>query len=276
MLDYAANAIIHWPVSYMRERFAVTCKERGIDPEVLLAQFLGPDADSNQFWDTADRNLREGNIRLLFVADEIPTELQRIVEFLNKQTVRTEVLAIEIKQFLGAGLKGLVPRVIGQTVEAQEKKSPRPRPSATAEETIDAIRDKSHEEAEIARRILDWSTQYFIPKCNPASFLLELRGNPKSFHPLSIDNGGRLWIYNNNIRSTRPFDAPENWREFRQRLDEIPGVSFPEKEMYSSAKLSALSSDVALKAFLEVIAWSIHEVERVERDKTSLLREATA
>jgi ribosomal protein L30E len=32
-----------------------------------------------------DANLRAGKVRLVFVADEIPAELRRVVEFLNSQ-----------------------------------------------------------------------------------------------------------------------------------------------------------------------------------------------
>jgi len=85
--------------------------------------------------------------------------------------------------------------------------------------------------------------------------------NPKTFHPLAIDNGGRLWTYNKNFRSIRPFDVAENWAEFRRRLDDIPGVNFPENDMYSSAKLSSLASDAALRSFLDVITWSIEQVK---------------
>ncbi len=49
------------------------------------------------------------------MADEIPAELRRIVEFLNRQMVETEVLAVEIRQFVGQDLRTLVPRVIGRT-----------------------------------------------------------------------------------------------------------------------------------------------------------------
>jgi hypothetical protein len=59
---------------------------------------------------------------MLFVADETPPELQRIVEFLNEQMQAAEVLAIEIKQYVGEGHKTLVPRLIGQTAKAQATK----------------------------------------------------------------------------------------------------------------------------------------------------------
>jgi len=62
-------------------------------------------------------------VRLVFVADAIPAELRRIVEFLNEQVDPAEVLAVEIKQYVGGDLKTLVSRVVGQTAEAQRKKA---------------------------------------------------------------------------------------------------------------------------------------------------------
>ena len=64
-------------------------------------------------------------MRLVFVADEIPRELQRVVEFLNTQMAPAEVLAIEVKQYVGEGLRTLVPKVLGQTAEAQQRKGRR-------------------------------------------------------------------------------------------------------------------------------------------------------
>ncbi len=37
------------------------------------------------FWQQVGSNLHAGRLRLLFVADEIPPQLRRIVEFLNQQ-----------------------------------------------------------------------------------------------------------------------------------------------------------------------------------------------
>jgi hypothetical protein len=259
MLDYAANAVVYWPVDRLRERFA---KTHGEASDEKLNDFLDNEMEPEEFWQLANKNLQDRNVRLLFVADEIPPELQRIVEFWNEQMNQTEVLAIEIKQFVGRGQTGLMPRVIGRTAEAQAKKSSTLSATpATVEEIIEVIREKSPKEADLAQRILDWSKQDFTPKCRQTQFRLDLTANPKAFHPLSIDNGGRLWTYNKNIQSIPPFDVAENWAEFRRRLDDIPGVNFPENEMYSSAKLSSLADDVALNQFLNVIAWSIEQVK---------------
>ena len=62
-----------------------------------------------------ETNLRAARLRLLFVADGIPDELTRVVEFLNEQMPGIEVLAVAIKQFLGDSGQTLVPKVIGRT-----------------------------------------------------------------------------------------------------------------------------------------------------------------
>ena len=77
--------------------------------------------DIEAFWTRVGENLSIGKMRLLFVADEMPMHLQRVVEFLNKYMSPIEVLAVEIKQFEGSNLKTLVPRVLGQTVQTQQK-----------------------------------------------------------------------------------------------------------------------------------------------------------
>ena len=56
----------------------------------------------DEFWQRVETNLRAARVRLLFVADDIPDELDaHVVEFLNEQMPGIEVLAVEIKQFLG-------------------------------------------------------------------------------------------------------------------------------------------------------------------------------
>ena len=58
----------------------------------------------------------------MFVADDIPKELRRLVEFLNEKMTNIEVIAVEVKQFLGDGLRAVVPRAIGLTEKSREGK----------------------------------------------------------------------------------------------------------------------------------------------------------
>jgi len=121
MLDYASNAVVYLPIEKIRGRF-----ERSYDePEERLAEFIADDVvDYETFWENVKTNLQANKIRLVFIADEIPQELRRIIEFLNGNMSSVEVLGIEIKQYVNGetGLKTLVPRVVGQTAEAQRVK----------------------------------------------------------------------------------------------------------------------------------------------------------
>jgi len=62
---------------------------------------------------------------LLFVADELPRELRRLIEFLNQQMVSVEVLGVEIRQYVRPDVKVLVPRLVGQTELTCQGKSQR-------------------------------------------------------------------------------------------------------------------------------------------------------
>ncbi len=52
----------------------------------------------SRFWQRVEANLRQGNVRLLFVADSLPKELRRLIEFLNEQFTNVEVLGLELRQ----------------------------------------------------------------------------------------------------------------------------------------------------------------------------------
>jgi len=139
MLDYAANAQKYWPTekikSWLASRFG------GLDEmNEHLKDFLGLDTspDSDQelqyFWQNVEVNLRKGEVRLLFVADKIPPELKRIIEYMNEQMQRVEVLGVEIRQYQGRSIKALVPRLIGQTEFARQIKETRKSTRFTTEE----------------------------------------------------------------------------------------------------------------------------------------------
>ena len=113
MFDYAANAIRYGDVDRIRHLF----REGHEEPEEKLQRHLGV-FDPEAYWNKVRDNLDRGEIRMVFVADQIPSELRRIVEFLNGELVPAEVLGVEVTQYKGDGLKIPVPRVVGQTAEA--------------------------------------------------------------------------------------------------------------------------------------------------------------
>lgn len=60
-----------------------------------------------------------------------------------------------------------------------------------------------------------------------------------------------------------PFDDELKRLEFLRRLNEIPGVTIPDKaiDKYPSISLSTLNNKAALNQFLETLDWVVQEVE---------------
>jgi len=116
MLDYAAIASAYWDAGQLRTSF----ESRFADAEAAtdeLSVFIEDDFEPETFWDAVAANLKERRLRLVFVADRIPAELRSIVEFLNEQLRLTDVIAVEIKQYMEPDGQrvNIVPRVIGDT-----------------------------------------------------------------------------------------------------------------------------------------------------------------
>jgi hypothetical protein len=125
MLDYAANGTKHWSIGRLREAAEKTAEEQGKDLKQEILRLIQKDDDSeiDRFWKQVEENLKTGHVRLIFVADKIPSELARLVEFLNEKMTDVHVLAVEVKQFVGQGGKVLVPRLLGLTEAARIAKS---------------------------------------------------------------------------------------------------------------------------------------------------------
>lgn len=137
LLDYAANATAYWQAGRIAESYAETAAAAGLDPQVKLAEFLG-DREPEDFWRQVDANFTAGRLKLVIVADTIPRELARIVEFLNDQ-MQADVRAIELRWFSGVdGITALTPRVIGQTERAVAAKSLTTLPAISRDEWLDA------------------------------------------------------------------------------------------------------------------------------------------
>jgi hypothetical protein len=271
MLDYAANAVVYWPVEDLQARFESKCEARGVDAEAEVEDALGVAGGQEEFWQKAKTNLQAGRVRLVFVADEIPSELRRVVEFLNEQMDPAEVLAVEIKQYVGEDLKTLVPRVVGQTAEAQHKKAG----SALGthqwnEPTFFRVLEERRGAEGVAsvRRILEWAK----------ARKLRIRwGRGRQFGSFSpeLDHGGRPYtfvrVYTEayvnllfaNLYQVPPFDDQSLRRELLHRLNEVPGLSFTADKLAKRPgfSLSRFKDAAALERFLGTLDWVVEEIE---------------
>lgn len=268
MLDYAANAVVYWPLETIRSKFESRCEENNIDPGTALSDFLGGDTDQEQFWPKVKTNLQAGRVRLVFVADVIPSELRRVVEFLNEQMDPAEVLAVEISQFVGKSLKTLVPRVIGQTEEAQRKKSGTVRTMKQWDEKsffedLEERQDKS--DSKIARAVLGWA------KSKSLRIHWGKGGVEGTYYPV-LDHKGKankiFGVYSPGKIlvdfQSNPLEKEEQKLELMNRLNAIDGVAFQEKYIYSWGMfpISILKEESKLKDFFSIFEWAIEEIKK--------------
>src|SRR6266550_7253732 len=50
MLDYAANAVVYWPIEQLRAEFEANCQARSVDPAEEISRRLGIDIDPERLW----------------------------------------------------------------------------------------------------------------------------------------------------------------------------------------------------------------------------------
>lgn len=257
VIEYASNATAYWPLETIRAKYEAYCEVNGKNPDEELSVFLGSD-EVEAFWEKAITNLRAGRVRLLFVADVISSELKRIVEFLNMQMNPAEVLAVEIKQFVGAGIQTLVPRVIGMTAQAEQKK---PGSKVTGvwdeEKFLTDMQKKAPESMSVARRLLEWAKEQNL-------FIKWGRGaNDGTFAPTTdpsrntlfcIYSNGKVEFYFEGMATQPPFDDPAIGRDFVEKLvkAEILKPEFKELEGYPKTYTTSLLDPDKMQAFLRV------------------------
>jgi hypothetical protein len=172
MVDYAANVVAYQDPAAIQAMLESRCRAEGRDVQDVLHEDLGVDMEPRHFWEHVRVNMSVGRMRLIFAADAIPLQLRRIVEFMNEQMSPTEILALEIRQYVeDAGRQHtLVTRVFGWTAAAQRRKGRGPgRAAWTWEDFRRALPKPQFEvaqalarelDAAIVQRGLDWKPEF--------------------------------------------------------------------------------------------------------------------
>jgi hypothetical protein len=273
LLDYAAHSVLYWTEETIRSRFEERCRKSSIDPDEALGRFLGEEVSAVDFWQRVKTNLQAGKIRLIFVADAIPSELRRVVEFLNQQMDPAEVLAVEIRQYTGGGpLRTLVPRVMGQTSEALGRKSGSGRPTKQWDEPAFLAKlteRRGTQEAEVAQRILRWAERkgcriWWGKGAQWGSFFPMVDHAGEQYWTIAVWTYGAIEIQFVYMKRKRPFEAETRRQELREKLNALPGIAIPMEgiDKMPSVPLRVLTPPGALDRFLEVLEWVVGEIRR--------------
>lgn len=275
MLDYAANAVLYWPVESILSQFEANCRNQNRDPEQVFEDFLGIDTDEDKFWQQVKTNLQAGKIRLIFVVNAVTPDLQRLIEFLNEQMDPAEVLAVEVKQYVSQedDLKTLVSRVIGQTAEAQKKKSSTSRERRQWDHSSFLSEYKARYgsyEAGLVNHLYQWAESRQSHLCVQwgtgdvyGGFAVKLNDSERNFPELFfLGINGELQISSDNYAALPPFKEEEDWQTLRSKLSSI-GLALPteaSQKRLPNFQLSTLSDDTALQQVITTFNWVVDQV----------------
>ncbi|MDR7038799.1 hypothetical protein J2X36_003570 [Methylobacterium sp. BE186] len=272
MLDYAANFQSFWNAERIAAAFEATCLQAGTDADTTLTEFLEPPATAEWFWSAVGTNIQAGKLRLLFVADHIPTELRRIVEFLNIQMNPAEVLALELRQFAGEGLRTIVPVVFGQTREAASRKEAVKGTRWTEDRLIAAFEDKyPAEEVAVARALLDWMKGTGLPlvfgtgRENGSVYPL-LKPQGIAINPAYLSTEGKVWLQFKSLEGKPVFGDMDRRRELMRRFAEVDGVTLDESSLnrWAAVPLAQAAADPAgATKLISAFEWIIQQVKGV-------------
>ena len=268
MLDYAANSVMYWNIDQIKERFENNCDENGLDPELEISELIGAEADIDKYWETVNTNIHAGKVRLLFIADKIPKELQRIIEFLNEQMSPAEVLGFEIKQYGNDEIRTLVPRVIGKTTDADIKKEVKRSERWTREDFSNELR-KNHGQASVdtALKILDrienaGATLYFGMGKVQGIITPYLPIGKKTNVLFAVATYGKIEIQFQHLKKNEPFSNIEMRKVLLNKLRRIKGVEIPDDSIdrRPSFFISALNTQEKVNSFVDCFVWVIDEI----------------
>jgi len=272
MLDYAANAVVYWPVESLRVRFEQRCELEGRDPETTIAEALHLEGDIEDLWMRVQTNLQAGRVRLVFVADVIPPELRRVVEFLNGQMNPAEVLAVEVRQYVGQGQQALVPRVLGQSQQAVGQKAAGGPTSLTRQWDEPSFLEEIESQFGLATRAtVRQIMHHFAEDRVFARFgkgritgTVHLDAILDQSHPrmFAIYTDGRLEIPLGDLAKVRPFQEQSLRIDLLRRLNTLAGVNLDQSRFsaWPSFHIEVLERGRNLDDFLATADWMLDEV----------------
>jgi hypothetical protein len=239
-------------------------------PDEEIRDRLGLNGEPEDLWQSIKTNLQAGRIRMLFVADRIPAELRRIVEFLNEQMDPAEVLALELRQYQGEGVKTIVPTLYGQTEEARQKKTVRVARQWDEASIIDDIeRRHGADVLRVAQKIIKWikantDQAWYGRGSKDGSIGLIINTNGLRSSPLFLWTYGTVEIAFPYMK--KPFDNLAKQVEFRDRLSEV-GIDLEKDKIRPNIRIITFSDQQRLRHFLDVMDWCVRELRSAATDE---------
>jgi hypothetical protein len=293
VIEYAANCAKSWNAATLRRWFDETHGSQTKIVELLhstrksieadedrteasapaVGDATGASAGSNEidaFWKSAEDSLRASRIRLVFLADELPPRLIRMIEFLNERFADIEVVGVELRQYSNDDINVLVPRVVGMTSRALDKRQ-RANPDRVEWED-DSFQDTIQQRhgraaADAISGIMDWCGKNQVTvgftTSKSGSFVPEFPLEGKMVWPIAINVDGRVKLQLDHLANRGGGMKSQTAREdLLRRLNGILKVpiGLDRAGAQPSFPISELGAPGALKEFLGIMDWLKQQV----------------
>jgi hypothetical protein len=196
-----------------------------------------------------------------------------VVEFLNRQMQPAQVLAVELRQYEGDGLRTFAPILLGQTQEAIDQKSgpssAKPRRAWDEAQILEAFAARTEPGlAETAKAIINW--------IRLRADRLDINDAPTtgSFGPQFLTNGERCQAFRfwtdgsaavnlTQLKLMPAFAAATARQALVNKLNAVAKLELPSDKIdgYSYFRLATLTADHGA-GFLEVMSWVADELHQ--------------
>lgn len=175
------------------------------------------------------------------------------------------MLAVEIRQYIGEGLKTLVPRVIGQTQGTRE-------PTKQWDEAcfFDDLSIKGgSKDVDVARKILECAkrnaTGIWWGKGRVTGSFVPTYDTSKGQHYqlFAVFSSTSIQIYFGAYKVRPEFKDESKRIELVEKLNAIAGINIPRDgiDRYPSIQLSALKGEKELNQFFETYEWFLDVIK---------------
>lgn len=262
MFDYAANGPAYWSIEQLKEWFSKANIAAGSTASEALRSLVGDDIDPDAYWSRVEANLRSGRIRMVFVVDDMPPELLRIVEFLAAHLKEgTEVYAVEVRQHVGDSGQVLATSVVGKPANTSTVSRTASATQLSRDQWVAAMKLKcSPEEELVLDRLMTWmdahATRTFVTMSQSPSFGMAVEEAGRDRYPFGLTPNKKAAIYLPWLASTLAFGGDEPRSKIGEQVSTsvVPG-RFKNISSDIRVDLKDLADPSRLDAFLSILSF---------------------
>jgi hypothetical protein len=176
----------------------------------------------------------------------------------------TEVLAIEIRQYTGHGEQVLVPRVLGRTAAARQKKESSAGKAWDKASWLAGLEEAAGSDAAAAATaILDWVSKTttasvkFGSGVGKGSATLKLQAGGSVYSPFRLWTDGNAVFLIAALRRHSPFTSAAMREQYIDMLAKIPGVALTHADVDRKPKvpITTFGDPEAREKLFEALLW---------------------